>query len=102
MEQVLTGKCHTKECKRGHPMVCRNMEKEETCSNLKGCHYLHPANYYRQDGGFQNNKNGNNNGMNYVNNYNNNNNSNDNNNNNSNNNNNNKMNGYYNGYRGYQ
>ena len=45
MENVLTGKCHNKDCKQGHPMVCRYMEKEGICSNLNNCNYLHPANY---------------------------------------------------------
>ena len=88
MEHFVTGKCNTKECKRGHPTVCRNTEKEGICRNSNSCQYLHPDNYYRQDGRFQNNRKGNNN----------NNRSNNSNNNNINNNNNN-MNGYYNGYR---
>ena len=66
-------------------MVCRNMEKEGVCNNYN-CLYLHPANYYRQDGGIQNTRNRNNNGVNYVNNGNN----------------SNNINGYYKGYGGYE
>ena len=93
MDLVITGKCQNKDCKRGHPMICRDIEKGRICSNRNNCHYLHPDNYFRQGVRYQNNRNRNrnmnNNGMNYVNGLNN------------NNSNNNSMSGYYNGYGGY-
>ena len=90
MDLVITGKCYNKDCKRGHPMICRNIGKGRICSNRNNCHYLHPENYFRQDVRSQNNRNRNmnNNGMNYINSLNN------------NNSNNNSMSGYYNGYGG--
>ena len=91
---VLTGQCNNKKCTKGHPIVCRNIEKERTCNrNNEGkCLYLHPINYYRQERGYQNNRNGNNrsvnnNELNNINPYNN---------------SINNSNGYYNGYGGHE
>ena len=52
MGKVLTGRCNNKNCRNGHPIVCRNIEKERTCSmyNARKCLYLHLINYYGEDG----------------------------------------------------
>merc|ERR1712121_534913 len=64
MEHYVKGKCYTKDCKRGHPTICRNIENEGICRNSNRCQYLHPDNYYRQDRRFRNNnRKGNNNNM---------------------------------------
>ena len=91
MEHYVKGKCYTKDCKRGHPTICRNIENEGICRNSNRCQYLHPDNYYRHDRRFRNNRKGNNN-INMSNNNSNNNNNNINNNNN--------MRVNHNGYRG--
>ena len=60
--KVITGICNDKDCTNGHPILCRNIEKERTCSMYDAgkCLYLHPINYYGKVGGYQNNRNGNN------------------------------------------
>ena len=94
LEKFLTGQCNNKNCTKGHPIVCRNIEKERTCNryNAGKCPYLHPINYYRQDRGYQNNRGVNNRSVN----------NNEVNNNNPYNSSNNNSNGYYNGYGGHE
>merc|ERR1711888_259779 len=36
MDLVITGKCHNKDCKRGHPMICRNIGKGRKGKERKG------------------------------------------------------------------
>ena len=49
-EQVITGRCNNKKCKKGHPIVCRNIENGRICKrDGYGCLYLHPNRYNEQD-----------------------------------------------------
>ena len=61
-EKVLTGQCSNKKCTLGHPIICWSVERGTICKRkYEGkCLYLHPMNYYRQETGHQNNRNGNN------------------------------------------
>lgn len=49
-EQVMTGRCHKEKCKDGHPIVCRNIERDRYCS-ITNCLYLHPTGRKGQDRG---------------------------------------------------
>ena len=61
-EQVMTGRCHKENCRDGHPIVCRNIERERYCS-INNCLYLHPTGRKGQDRGHTYSGNGSNMGQ---------------------------------------